>query len=61
MVALEAAIKHNEIQWRGNVFGQSDRTYKIKISFCPKIAGSICINQKCSMGVGPCTFSSHWI
>jgi len=31
-----------------------------KFSFSPKLP-SICINQKCSMDVGSCTFFTQWI
>jgi len=34
------------------------RKYKMQVYFAPKLP-SICINQKCSMTVGSCTFFSH--
>jgi len=43
--------------WRG---GEQKTLKCIKFRFAPKLL-SICINQKCLVGVGSCTFSSHLI
>jgi len=52
-----ASINVSPSRWRRNDLAEN---IKYKFRFTPKLP-TICINRKCSMGEGLCTFWSWWI